>query len=104
MELCAQPSQDDWKQAVVGLSSSDSRNIDPLIPQIASIPGISYYGYCSSLGCILILFDPTVYLDEGELENAFAMRKMRIFFKENTTFKMITDVCEIIKPPSIAKE
>lgn len=92
-----------WKQMVAGLSSFDSRNIENLIPSILTVPGISYQGYCSESNCILLFFDPAVYTEEQQITDAFALRKLKIFPKSNTTFKMITDACDLSLLPTISK-
>ena len=92
-----------WKQMVAGLSSYDSHNIENLIPSILTVPGISYQGYCATSNCILLLFDPAIYTEEQQITDAFTFRKLKIFPKSNTTFKMITDECDLSLPQTVSK-
>ncbi|MEP7127373.1 MAG: hypothetical protein ABI729_00840 [Chitinophagales bacterium] len=84
-----------WKEMVAGLSPADHTGIDYLVPVIRSMPGVSYMGYCEKQSCLLFLFDPAIYPEEEMLLHAFAERKLRIYPKGNTTFRMITEECSI---------
>ncbi|MBK9729740.1 MAG: hypothetical protein IPO83_00340 [Chitinophagaceae bacterium] len=84
-----------WKEMVAGLSPADHTGIDYLVPVIRSMPGISYSGYCEKHSCLLLLFDPAIYPEEEMLIHAFAERKLSIYPKGNTTFRMISEECYI---------
>lgn len=86
-------STEGWKELVAGLSPADDTGISYLVPRISAIPGISYEGYCPLHKCLLLRFDPSVYSNEEMLVNVFVEKKIKIYPKANTTFKLITEEC-----------
>lgn len=97
MFLCSGQSQaqstEGWKELVAGLSPADDTGISYLVPRISEIPGISYAGYCPFHKCLLLRFDPSVYSNEEMLVNVFVEKKIKIYPKANTTFKLIAGEC-----------
>lgn len=93
-----------WKELVVGLSSTDHTDITYLLPVINTIPGISYQGFCETHRCLLVLFDPSVYVEEQELVTVFAEHKLQLYPKANTTFRMIKAECIVASLPAADQE
>lgn len=86
-------SVDGWKEMVAGLPADDHTAPEFLLPVIKAIPGVSYEGFCDSQRCLLLLFDPYLYVETGQLVDAFAVNKIKIFPKVNTTFRMMMHDC-----------
>lgn len=86
---------DGWKEMVAGLPADDHTAPEYLLPVIKAIPGVSYEGFCDSQRCLLLLFDPYLYAETGQLVDTFAAYKIRLFPKENTTFRMLLHDCAL---------